>query len=333
MRKLWIWLTVLLVTVVLIAWRGQPSLRLPISLFQSPVRVDPLDADRSASQPVQPPILATVNADRLLTDLTALTFIRYADPERQQARDYIQQTLKASGWTTQFHPFSGGINLYAEKPGTDPGAATILLGAHYDTVEGSPGADDNATSVATLLEVARLLGRQTFARTLQLVFFDLEERGLLGSQAFVSQKVNPATLQAAVILDMVGYACQEAGCQSYPSVLPIRPPTDRGNFLAALGDQSHPQILDSFTFPQSPSLPPVLTLAIPTFGGLAPDLVRSDHAPFWKKGIGAVLITDTANFRNPHYHQASDTLETIDQTFWVGAAQIVVNAVAYLLQN
>jgi hypothetical protein len=122
-------------------------------------------------------------------------------------------------------------------------------------------------------------------------------------------------------------------------LLPIQPPTDRGDFLAVLGDQGHASLLQYFMPPErenqssSPKLPPVLTLPIPTLGGLAPDLVRSDHAPFWNKGIGAVLVSDTANFRNPHYHQASDTLATIDPEFFVGSAQIVINAVAQMLQN
>jgi Zn-dependent M28 family amino/carboxypeptidase len=169
-------------------------------------------------------------------------------------------------------------------------------------------------------------------RDLTLVFFDSEESGLLGSQAFVDQIVQKETTQAAVILDMVGYACEQAGCQSYPSMLPIQPPTDRGNFLAVLGDQGNAWMLNSFVQLQ-PNQPAVITLPLPTFGGLAPDLVRSDHAPFWKKGIGAVLVTDTANFRNPHYHQASDTVETINPAFFVGSAQIVVDAVAQLLQH
>lgn len=119
------------------------------------------------------------------------------------------------------------------------------------------------------------------------------------------------------------------------------PQPDRGNFIAALGDQGHPELLQAFTdlstsdvsSNQSVSLPLVLTLAIPTFGGLAPDLVRSDHAPFWDKGIGAVLITDTANFRNPHYHQPTDTIETLNLPFFNGSVQLVINAVARLLQS
>ncbi|MBW4464815.1 MAG: M20/M25/M40 family metallo-hydrolase [Pegethrix bostrychoides GSE-TBD4-15B] len=280
--------------------------------------------------------------ERLWADLEGLSFKRYREAERAQARLYIQQRLEVAGWQTQLQPFAGGVNLVAERQGSDPSLGAILLGAHYDTVEVAPGADDNATAVAALLEAARLLKPPT-PRTLQLVFFDLEERGLLGSKPFVEQ-LSPKSVQAAVVLDMIGYRCDQPGCQSYPPLLPMQSPPDRGDFLAVLGDQSHADLLKYFTAGTASGnasgnasgaqvLPPVITLAIPTLGGLAPDLVRSDHAPFWNKGIGAVLVSDTANFRNPNYHQASDTLETIDPDFFVGSAQIVINAVAQMLQN
>jgi Zn-dependent M28 family amino/carboxypeptidase len=280
--------------------------------------------------------MPTVDSQRLLTDLESLTFNRYAQADREKARRYILRALQDAGWTVQEMPFelsaTSGVNVYAERTGSDPTAGAILLGAHYDSVERSPGADDNATSLATVLEAARLLSAAT-PRTLKLVFFDLEEVGLLGSQAFIDEPDQQDNLKGAVILDMVGYACYQAGCQSYPPMLPITPPTDRGDFLAVIGNQGHPALINSFTQSTRPTLPQVLTLEIPTFGNFTPDLVRSDHAPFWKNGLGAVLVTDTANFRNPHYHQPTDTLETIDREFFLGSAQVIVNAVTALLQG
>lgn len=283
----------------------------------------------------------SVNPQRLIADVEALSFRRFTEADRSRARDYLRQSLEDAGWTVQTQAFPNGINLYAERPGTDPAAGKILLAAHYDTVERSPGADDNATAVATVLEAARLLGQQSTPRTLQLALFDLEETGLEGSIAF-AEEIASDDLQGVIVLDMIGYACDEAGCQTYPP-LPITPPTDRGDFLAVIGDQGSPFLINSFLnnhfltegAEQAPplNLPQVLTLSIPTFGRLTPDLVRSDHVPFWRKGIGAVLVTDTANFRNPHYHQPSDTLETIDRSFFVGSAQRVVNATAALLTH
>ncbi len=323
MRRLWIWLTILLATVLLVLvlnWQGI------LPFWSTGLPLVPGQA-RQINLPIA---LPKVNPDRLLADLKALEFNRYQEDDRQQARNYIVQALEAAGWTPQQQSFSGGVNLYAERTGTDPSLKPVLLGAHYDTVESSLGVDDNATGVATVLEAARLLGSQATPRTLQLIWFDLEEEGLLGSKAFV-ESLPPNSLEGAIVLDMVGYACETPGCQTYPSISLIRPPTDRGNFLAVIGDQGHADLLTGFL--SQADLPQMLALSIPTLGGLAPDLVRSDHAPFWKKGIGAVLVTDTANFRNPHYHQPSDTLETIDPDFFTGSAQLVINAVARLLQS
>ncbi|HEY9629197.1 MAG TPA: M28 family peptidase [Coleofasciculaceae cyanobacterium] len=285
----------------------------------------------------QPQIaLPQVNAQRLWADVATLAVRRFEESDRQQARDYITQELQKAGWTPRLQPFTAqgfsGINIWAERSGTQPQLGAILLGAHYDTVADSPGADDNATAVAIALETARLLSQSPATpRSLQLAFFDLEEAGLIGSTAYVDN-LQPEALQGAVIMDMMGYTCSIAACQSYPP-LPIQPPVDTGEFLAAIGDQGHPLLTESVSRASQANLPQVLTLSIPTLGGLTPDLVRSDHTPFWKKGIGAVLLTDTANFRNPHYHQPSDTLETIDRGFFVGSAQIVINSVIDLLQQ
>jgi Zn-dependent M28 family amino/carboxypeptidase len=314
--KRWVWLGLMILTAlgVLLSWQKLPNLS----------RVSQVEMVRPAVT------FPTVDAQRLLGDLDALTYPRFAESDREKARRYIIKSLQDAGWDAQEIAFPGGVNIAAERTGTDANAGTLLLGAHYDTVERSPGADDNATSVATVLEAARLLSLPT-PRTLQLLLFDLEEVGLVGSQAFVNNLAQTDRFKGAVILEMLGYACEEVGCQSYPAMLPVAPPSDRGNFLAVIGNQGHPDLINSFTS-RSP-LPPVFTLAVPTLGDFTPDLVRSDHAPFWKKGLGAVFVTDTANFRNPHYHQPTDDLNSIDREFFLGSAQVVVNAVTTLLQG
>ncbi|MFB2893815.1 M28 family peptidase [Aerosakkonemataceae cyanobacterium BLCC-F50] len=292
-------------------------------------------------QPISTPKLNTPQAiaapkisnRQLLAHIKALNFERYEDNSRSQTRDYIINNLKKIGWSPTLQTFDFGVNVVAEKPGTNPEAGTILLAAHYDTVIGSPGADDNASGVATVLEVARLLSKFPTARTLKIAFFDLEEKGLLGSSAFANQPENLTNLQGVIVLDMVGFACHTPGCQQYPPGLPITPPSDKGDFLAVIGDVESPQLLAAFNNKNSSDLPPVITLPIPLKGIATPDLLRSDHAPFWMRGIGAVLITDTANFRSPHYHKPTDKPDTIDQEFFTGVAQIVANGTATLLQT
>ena len=232
------------------------------------------EANAGFSQQISAISAPSIDRPRLFADLKALSFRRFAEGDRQRARDYIMQSLQAAGWTPQLQGFDGGANIVAEKAGTDPQAGTILLGGHYDTVEKAPGADDNATAVAAILETARLLAQIDTPRSLQLVLFDLEELGLIGSHIFIEKLSQPQTLKGAVILDMIGYTCKTAGCQTYPP-LPVQPLTDRGDFLAAIGDQGHPGLAESVVQAAKPmaqaakqtalpNLPPVLALSVPT---------------------------------------------------------------------
>jgi Zn-dependent M28 family amino/carboxypeptidase len=282
-----------------------------------------------------------VDGSRLMLDLRNLAGERYSESDRSSTRTYIVEQLEAAGFVPVAQEFEGGVNIFAERSLTDPEAGSILLAAHYDTVPGAPGADDNASGVAAVLEAARLLGGRSTTRTLQVAFFDLEELGAIGSLAFVARDNNLENLQGAIILDMVGYACHVAGCQEYPQGLGMEkmlkaagiPSPDKGEFLAVVGDVEHLPLLTTFKEISQENLPPIFTLPVPFKGILTPDVLRSDHAPFWFKDVGAVLVTDTANMRSPHYHQPSDTIENIDRDFFLGAAQIVVNAATTLLES
>ncbi|HEY9861669.1 MAG TPA: M28 family peptidase [Candidatus Obscuribacterales bacterium] len=344
-RRQWIWVALfLLVLVGLIAsqdWQMRsPDYRV-VNYFHQDTSVSeqlsqPTESNPNAIASLSPPPVVNtpaVDPKRLFAHVQALAFERYSEGDRLQAREYILQILEEAGWQPYLQEFDGGVNVVAERAGTDPQAGSILVAAHFDTVLGSPGADDNATGVATTLEVAQLLRSRSTPRTLRVAFFDQEERGLLGSFAFSSDDSLLDNLQGVIIPEMLGYACYAPGCQTYPVGLPFKPTTSRGDFLAAIGDQEHLPLLAAFHQPVKPALPSVITLPIPLRGLLTPDLLRSDHAPFWQKGIGAVVITDTANFRTPHYHQPSDTPETIDQKFFAGSSQVIVNAVTALLEG
>lgn len=267
---------------------------------------------------------------RLMADVAALAGERYQEEERNLARKYIISQLQAAGWEPQQQKFEEGINIYADRPGTDREAGMILVAAHYDTVALSPGADDNATGVAAVLEIARLLGKQETARGLRVAFFDLEEVGLFGSMVFAATPELTEDLRGVIIADMLGYACHTPGCQSYPVGIPAF--SDQGDFLAAIGDTEHLPLLIAFQG-DFPGTPPVFSLPVPLKGILAPDTMRSDHAAFWYQNIGAVLLTDTANFRNPHYHEPTDILARLDRPFFFGAVQLIANATNALLRT
>lgn len=320
--KKWMWI-VLLVLVALVVTSSSKFLKQP------PVTQTQISPTAITSEQLSYP---KVDSQKLFAHVQALNFQRYTETNRDRARNYITQSLKKVGWSPTSQAFEGGVNIFAQHKGTDPQAGAILLAAHYDTVPNSVGADDNASGVAVVLEVARLLSSRPTPRTLQLAFFDQEEVGLRGSMAFATNKARLENLRGVIVLDMVGFACYTPGCQKYPAGLPIIPPTDKGDFLAAVGDTEHLPLLNAFQSKET-NLPPVITLPIPLKGILTPDTLRSDHAPFWYQGIGAVLLTDTANLRTPHYHQPSDTPANIDRSFFTGTAQIIVNATTKLLDR
>ncbi len=236
-------------------------------------------------------------------------------------KEYIYQELCQWG-TVHRHTFkalkkvatSAHENLVLTLPGTQS-LPPILIGAHFDGVPGSPGADDNASGVAVLLELARFFYRHPARYPIHLIGFDLEEYGCLGSQAYVQDlKSRQAKITTMMSLEMLGYIDPRPNTQSYPAGLKYFYP-NTGNFIALLGNfRSIPTMLRmSRHFKQQGA--PCEWLPIPMRGRWLPDTRRSDHSPFWDAGYSALMVTDTANMRNPHYHRASDKIETLNLDF------------------
>lgn len=328
----WWWAIALLILLIGCSWlEGNSNFKTQ----PSPTTSTPTQS--TVATPQGPTLAPSVNVPRvdearLVAHLQALAGERYTRAERDRARNYLINTLQDFGWTVTTQSFPTGVNVIAQQP-AKPSASTVLVVAHFDTVELSPGADDNATGVVAALEVARLLRDRSSNQALAIALFDQEEQGLVGSSAFTANPSNLTNLLGVINLEMLGYTCNTPGCQTYPEGLPVTPPSDRGDFLGIVGDQEHTYLLQAFQLAHSARLPPIVTVPIPFKGVLTPDVLRSDHAPFWLRNIGAVMIGDTANFRNPHYHQPSDTLDTLDRSFFVGATQLVVNATAVLLDS
>jgi aminopeptidase YwaD len=233
---------------------------------------------------------------------------------------YLATQFAKLGWVTSGQSVNAWGKVYRnvvatkypDRPGRGGELPPLLIGAHYDTVSGSPGADDNASGLVVLLEVASRLSKQPLARPIWLVAFCLEEQGLLGSQAFVSRlKAERCELAGAIVLECVGFARSEAGTQQAPPAVPIAVPT-QGDFLAIVGNESSRSLV--LQLEQASQLK-TLSLVVPDRGEAMPHTRRSDHASFWDAGYPAVMLTDTANFRNPHYHRETDTLDTLDLEF------------------
>jgi len=218
----------------------------------------------------------------------------------------------------------------------------IIIGAHYDTVSGSPGADDNASGIAALLECARVLKESKIFTQITFVAFDAEEAqphsgGLHGSTNFVSNLPMEKFPSSAIIFESIGFSSQTIK-QPLPGVFRFLFPDAyrslkdqgfAGNSLLILSRRKERELSDhleySATHPEI--LLPVLPLKIPRWMPAIKHTRRSDHAPFWSANIPAVMISDTANFRNPHYHQATDTPETLDLLLIKKAAQMVIAAI------
>jgi Zn-dependent M28 family amino/carboxypeptidase len=208
----------------------------------------------------------------------------------------------------------------------DPRRARVILGAHYDSIPGTPGADDNASGVAALIAAARAIGPQA---GVCYVAFDGEECGFIGSRSLVSGLGRHRPEQVHV-LEMVGYASRESESQQNP--LPaIRAPTV-GDLLALVGTHGSWPLLDHVLSTASCHALPVQGLYLPDvplemIEGISHHLLRSDHDPFWESGIPALMWTDTAEFRNPHYHRPTDTPGTLDYEFLAGVARLLAHVV------
>jgi len=258
----------------------------------------------------------------------------------RKAAHYLATQLAMSGWSTSDQLVGAWgktyRNLvairYPDRPGRGGELPPLLIGAHYDTVSGSPGADDNATGLVVLLEVASRLRAQPLARPIWIVAFCLEEQDRLGSQAFASRlKAEHRELAGAMILECVGFARHEAGTQQIPPGVPIAVPT-QGDFLAIVGNEaSRSLVLQLEQAARRPAAQlKTLSLVVPGRGEAMPHTRRSDHASFWDAGYPAVMLTDTANFRNPHYHRETDTVDTLNPEFLSGVIETVVATVVQI---
>ncbi|WP_398325389.1 M20/M25/M40 family metallo-hydrolase [Vulcanococcus sp.] len=256
---------------------------------------------------------------RLLADLHQFAVPRHAcwDPLGLMAvRQAIRERLEPLG-PLEEHRFGSsgeeGVNLILRLPGRDAQLAPLLVGAHYDGPLHSPGADDNASGVAALLELARRWAADPPLRPIWLVAFDQEEWGMVGSAA-LAQELRQARqpLKLMVSLEMLAFTSEQ---QSYPVPGMEAVYGRRGDFIALVANASAGLMLPSLARAMGRHVP-TKVLPVPNGGKALPDVRLSDHSPFWDAGYNALMVTDTSFMRNPHYHQISDTVETLDLPFF-----------------
>jgi Zn-dependent M28 family amino/carboxypeptidase len=251
--------------------------------------------------------------------------------------------LIAHGIARQLHSYGYETELQGEYANVIArsrhvsNAVCVLVGAHYDSIPDTPGADDNASAVAALLACAKALAQHAPETPACFVCFNREEDGLLGSADFVRTigAKGKMFVREAHILEMVGYCDHHPGSQAIPPGLPIQVP-DRGDFLGILANQDSTAMASNVLQTARTYRPDFPVLSLKVFAGaekLLPILQRSDHAPFWKAGVPAILWTDTSEFRNPHYHQPSDTPDTLDYEFLRSVSQILIATILTSVQS
>jgi Zn-dependent M28 family amino/carboxypeptidase len=230
-----------------------------------------------------------------------------------------------------------GQNIIGQLASKDPKEkGTLIIGAHYDTVEGSAGVDDNATGVATLIEIAHILSGYDFKYNIRFVAFDLEESingiknhgGIEGSKAFVKQGGIRSTdsIIGFINLDMLGYYSKQKNSQQFPLELkPFFPALYdkvekndfRGDFLLTISNATSADLYNTLQAVGNQYLPElsIINVMVTGNGEEMPDFRRSDHANFWDNGYHAISLGDGAFSRNPHYHSPLDKFEDINEHF------------------
>ena len=253
--------------------------------------------------------------------------------------DYIKEEFTKSGGKVSEQPFRDGKNEYRNiivsfgEESTD----RIVIGAHYDSCYDTPGADDNASGVAGLIELAHLFGKQKTSMQIELVAYTLEEPPFFSTEqmgSFVhakSLKDKNAKVRLMISLEMIGYFSDVENSQNFPvSIMKLLYPS-RGNFISIVGNFTNVFTVRKLKGLMSSSTDlPVYSINAPTF---IPGIDFSDHKNYWENGFDAVMITDTSFYRNHNYHTTKDTAETLNYVKMAKVVKATFDAVNHLSEN
>jgi hypothetical protein len=289
-----------------------------------------------------------VDAERFEDDVRFIADVRTpGSPHWEAVQELCIDRLTMLGFEVVELDYGSGIDVLGFVPGTDRAEEVVLVGAHYDHIPDCVGADDNATGVAAVLEVARVLADSDNPRTLGIACWDEEELGLVGSSAFVEIGLDPpAHVVTYFNYDMIGIRTSEPNSQQIPAGLDLVFPQQyaeveanefRGDFIVAVAVTDAADAVASFeTWADGRGLaniPLVLAPALASSAAAA-DLRRSDHAPFWDAGIAAVFLSDTGELRHGNYHCFStpDVPDDLDFPFATDVVAASVGAIADTLQ-
>lgn len=301
------------------------------------------------NQPVDIQALVNqVDSSRLLGDLTFLEGIRHRTAGAAhlgETRNFIESHFLNADLETSILdvPFGGytGKNIVGRQIGTSDEETVYILDGHYDSVSNGPGADDNASAVAGMLEAMRILSPYGFKKSIRYIGFDLEESGLIGSQNYVANYLAPSETVAGVLnFEMIGYYSDQPNSQSTPVGFGLLFPDAyaeleanefRGDYINLVINNDASSLATTFETAAETYVPNLhfITITAPSnWSVIAPDLGRSDHAPFWVANLPAIMLTDGANFRNPYYHTPQDTKDKLNYTFMHNVVQATIATLA-----
>jgi Zn-dependent M28 family amino/carboxypeptidase len=268
-------------------------------------------------------------------------------PHWQAVQDLCADRFAALGFDVERHAYSTGVNVIGVRTGTKKPTERVVVSAHYDSVASCAGADDNGTGLAATLEVARVLSREPHDRTLVVACWDEEERGLIGSSAYVTRaKTAGDSIVLALVFEMIGYRSTAPMSQrTDPQLEAVFPDAGaqiaaneyRGDFALVVNDDTATTaVADLQAVATDVGLPIVNISLLPALKHSLDALRRSDHAPFWDADYPALFITDTADYRNPHYHckgGMSDAVADLDFEFAIANVRVIVGAAAQALDR
>ncbi len=287
---------------------------------------------------------ACTDGDAYQEDLVFVAQERTPGSEHHQAvQDLCAERFESLGLEVERHSFASGINVIRTIPARTETDAQVLITAHYDHIANCPGADDNGSGVAGVLEAARLLTMGRYERTLTFGCWDQEENGLRGARAWANEaKERGDDIVTVFNFEMIGFLDDTPGAQEFPTGLDLLFPEAyeqaeanefRGDFLAVIGDEESDDAMEAMqAHADTVGLPLILVelTTEQTTSSFMGDLRRSDHAPFWDVGYPAMMLTDTSEFRYPAYHcrDGDDVVENLDQDFARRNIAVTVGAVA-----
>ena len=283
-----------------------------------------------------------VDEARLKEDVAFIAAPRLPkSPHWQEVQDLCARRFAQYGFEVELHKYATGVNVIGTRVGRAQPDEQVIVSAHYDHIANCPGADDNATGVAAVLETARVLEGAALSRTLILACWDEEEAGLIGALAYAARaKESGDKIVAMSSLEMIGYKDDAANTQKVPAGFDVLFPQQyaavaanafRADFVSLVALDSAAPLADAFVRRSKEVGPPTSLITLtPEMAGspLLSDLSRSDHAAFWLQGFPALLVTDSSNFRYAQYHcrNGDDVPGLLNFDFLAGITRASVGA-------